>query len=152
MRNGQVMMFCNLFSVARRKTIYEYHRVTFNRADIKNWTAIYLKALPTCLQLDNCQDCLTKNHEFDCKWCPELRQCSTGTFRFRQEWLQKHCDLNSVKEEAACPAKSGSNVYRDHLDSRADDHRSDVDPEITKIVNPSHQAIGSVNGEIDSGK
>ncbi|XP_019772137.1 plexin domain-containing protein 2 [Dendroctonus ponderosae] len=42
----------------RRKTIYEYHRVIFNDEEIKNGTAIYLTALPTCLNYLNCSSCL----------------------------------------------------------------------------------------------
>ncbi|CAL7952402.1 unnamed protein product [Xylocopa violacea] len=87
----------------RRKTIYEYHRVNFNRQEIKNWTVIYLNALPTCLELDNCRDCLTKVIGFDCKWCSEMNQCSTGTFRLRQEWLLKGCDVRMIKEADSCP-------------------------------------------------
>jgi hypothetical protein len=89
----------------RRKTIYEYHRVNFNRQDIKNCTVIYLKALPTCLNSDNCHECLTKVPEFECKWCPELHKCSTGTSRQRQEWLLKGCDVRNVKETENCPAQ-----------------------------------------------
>ncbi|KAM0729233.1 Plexin domain-containing protein 2 [Formica fusca] len=89
----------------RRKTIYEYHRVNFNRQDIKSCTVIYLKALPTCLNFDNCWDCLTKVPEFDCKWCPELKKCSTGTSRQRQEWLLKGCDVRNIKEANICPAQ-----------------------------------------------
>ncbi|CAK9831942.1 Plexin domain-containing protein 2 [Anthophora retusa] len=88
----------------RRKTIYEYHRVNFNRQDIKNWTVIYLNALPTCLEMDNCRDCLTKLKGFDCKWCSELNQCSTGTFRSRQDWLLKGCDVQMIKEVDNCPS------------------------------------------------
>ncbi|CAL1679016.1 unnamed protein product [Lasius platythorax] len=89
----------------RRKTIYEYHRVNFNRQDIMNCTVIYLRALPTCLNFDNCRDCLTKVPDFDCKWCPELNKCSTGTSRQRQEWLLKGCDVRNIKEADNCPAQ-----------------------------------------------
>ncbi|XP_066581624.1 plexin domain-containing protein 2-like [Prorops nasuta] len=92
----------------RRKTIYEYHRVSFSRQDIKNWTVIYLKALPTCLGLDNCMDCLTKVSEFDCKWCSELNQCSTGTFRSRQDWLLKGCEVRNIKNTTSCPSSETS--------------------------------------------
>ncbi|XP_076162249.1 plexin domain containing lethal (1) G0289 [Ptiloglossa arizonensis] len=88
----------------RRKTIYEYHRVNFNRQDIKNWTVIYLNAIPTCLEMDNCRDCLTKLKDFECKWCAELNQCSTGTFRSRQDWLLKGCDVRKIKEVDNCPS------------------------------------------------
>ncbi|XP_011869065.1 PREDICTED: plexin domain-containing protein 2 [Vollenhovia emeryi] len=90
----------------RRKTIYEYHRVHFDRQDIKNCTVISLKALPTCLNFDNCRDCLTKvQPDFDCKWCPDLNKCSTGTSRQKQEWLQKGCDKRNIKDADNCPAQ-----------------------------------------------
>ncbi|XP_076619071.1 plexin domain containing lethal (1) G0289 [Colletes latitarsis] len=96
----------------RRKTIYEYHRVNFNRQDIKNWTVIYLNALPTCLEMDNCRDCLTKLKDFGCKWCSELNQCSTGTFRSRQDWLLKGCDVRKIKDVANCPPPT--TTYKEH--------------------------------------
>ncbi|CAH2227577.1 jg22670, partial [Pararge aegeria aegeria] len=45
----------------RRKTIYEYHRVSFKNYEITNNTILKLIALPTCLQYDSCQSCA--NHE-----------------------------------------------------------------------------------------
>lgn len=53
-----VLLFFFLQIVARRKTIYEYHRVNFNSNDIKNDTFIYLTALPTCLDLTDCVSCV----------------------------------------------------------------------------------------------
>lgn len=97
-------MLSFIYLVVRKKTIYEYHRVHFNHQNITNWTVIYLRALPTCLEMKNCTDCLTKVPEFSCKWCEELNQCSTGTFRHRQGWLEKGCDEKSIKEESSCPA------------------------------------------------
>jgi hypothetical protein len=134
------------FTVARRKTIYEYHRVNFNRQDIKNWTAIYLNALPTCLQADNCNDCLTKIKDFECKWCPELQKCSTGTFRFRQEWLHKGCDIRYIKEEGKCPARS--NIYHEHVDARAEDQRTDDMPEFSR----SQQIAGPASSSLEHGQ
>ncbi|XP_011155635.1 plexin domain-containing protein 2 [Solenopsis invicta] len=98
----------------RRKTIYEYHRVNFNRQDIMNCTVIYLKALPTCLNFDNCRDCLTKVPDFECKWCPDLNKCSTGTSRQRQEWLLKGCDTRNVKDTDNCPAQVYKGDQYDH--------------------------------------
>lgn len=117
------------FAVVRRKTIYEYHRVNFNRQDIKNCTVIYLKALPTCLNFDNCLDCLTKVPEFDCKWCSELNKCSTGTSRQRQEWLLKGCDVRNVKEINNCPAQI--TTYR----GDQYDHDGHVHPEESIVTN-----------------
>lgn len=47
--------------VARRKTIYEYHRINFNSQDIKNHTLIHLTALPTCLEFTECGKCVTNS-------------------------------------------------------------------------------------------
>ncbi|XP_014209375.1 plexin domain-containing protein 2 [Copidosoma floridanum] len=129
-------MMDNTVFFARRKTIYEYHRMNFNKQDIKNWTAIYLKALPTCLQMENCNDCLTKIKDFDCKWCSKLQKCSTGTFRLRQEWLQKGCDVSNIKELDKCPDPSlGHKLHDTHVE----DHRTDDMPSMTKYS--SNQAV-----------
>lgn len=117
-----MVYFFFFYSVVRRKTIYEYHRVNFNHQEIRNWTVIYLKALPTCLEMDNCNDCLTKVPEFECKWCPDLHQCSTGTFRFRQDWLEKGCEQRNIKEQNSCPATQ--TTYTDNFDSH--DHPGHV--------------------------
>lgn len=47
--------------MVRRKTIYEYDRVHFDKTDIRNWTSIYLKVLPTCLEYLDCHSCLTQS-------------------------------------------------------------------------------------------
>ena len=57
-------MFLFYFSVVRRKTIYEYHRVSMKDDDtiankISNETAIFLKALPRCNMKNNCEECLS---------------------------------------------------------------------------------------------
>ncbi|XP_055389126.1 plexin domain-containing protein 1-like [Condylostylus longicornis] len=90
---------------ARRKTIYEYHRVNFNEQDIQNNTIIYLRALPTCLEYTDCESCTNHNTTFGCAWCPGLNKCSTGTDRKRQDWLQKGCDRSIIKEAGSCPPK-----------------------------------------------
>ena len=51
-------------AVVRRKTIYEYHRVNFERQDIKNWTVIVLNALPTCVDNKDCESCLSATTGF----------------------------------------------------------------------------------------
>lgn len=48
------------FPVARRKTIYEYHRVNFNGIDITNNTVIELTPNPTCNAITDCVTCTTK--------------------------------------------------------------------------------------------
>ncbi|KAK4880268.1 hypothetical protein RN001_008414 [Aquatica leii] len=87
----------------RRKTIYEYHRVHFNKDDIKNNTVIYLKALPTCLNSKDCHACLTtiiENHK--CAWCPSTNRCSNGFDRHRQDWLANGCNRRQITNETQC--------------------------------------------------
>uniref|UniRef100_A0A1A9WT35 PSI domain-containing protein n=1 Tax=Glossina brevipalpis TaxID=37001 RepID=A0A1A9WT35_9MUSC len=89
---------------ARRKTIYEYHRVSFADTKIINSTIIHLKALPTCLQFTNCESCLTHDTKFECIWCPVLNRCSTGTDRKKQEWQIRGCDRSQVTDFESCPS------------------------------------------------
>lgn len=48
----------------RRKTIYEYHRVSFHGDEVANETVIVLTALPTCLEKKNCSSCIKKDTNF----------------------------------------------------------------------------------------
>ncbi|XP_037027633.1 plexin domain-containing protein 2 isoform X2 [Bradysia coprophila] len=91
---------------ARRKTIYEYHRVNFDGDDISNNTIITLTANPTCHNLTDCEKCVNfdSHSTFKCNWCPALNKCSTGTDRKRQEWLHKGCDRTQITDAASCPA------------------------------------------------
>ncbi|XP_030758392.1 plexin domain-containing protein 2 [Sitophilus oryzae] len=86
----------------RRKTIYEYHRVAFTKEEIKNLTAIYLKALPTCLDFHNCSSCVNAELSLECKWCPTLNQCSTGKDRNRQEWIDRGCEARNISQLTKC--------------------------------------------------
>ncbi|XP_066156140.1 plexin domain-containing protein 2 [Euwallacea fornicatus] len=86
----------------RRKTIFEYHRVSFMKDQIRNWTTIYLKALPTCLDLYNCSACLDNRINLNCTWCPSLHQCSTGQDRNRQYWLDNGCEKENITLEYSC--------------------------------------------------
>uniref|UniRef100_A0A1L8E3F4 Putative extracellular protein tem7 n=2 Tax=Nyssomyia neivai TaxID=330878 RepID=A0A1L8E3F4_9DIPT len=97
---------------ARRKTIYEYHRVTFESNDIKNGTVIYLSAQPTCLTLTDCVACLTKLSSFKCNWCPTVNRCSTGTDRQRHDWVQKGCEKVQIVDQLKCPmlGEKGNNA------------------------------------------
>nr|XP_024217023.1 plexin domain-containing protein 1 [Halyomorpha halys] len=94
----------------RKKTIFEYHRVLFNRDDIKNWTAIYLKALPTCLDYKDCYSCLAHNTSFECKWCQEVNRCSSGFDRYYQDWFNNDCHNSYVSQSNKCSAISERNV------------------------------------------
>lgn len=77
----------------RRKTIYDYHRLNLKDVpEIKNQSAIFLKALPTCNQFDTCETCAKAIPTLECVWCPAVKRCSNGFDRKRQEWLSNHCD------------------------------------------------------------
>lgn len=132
----------------RRKTIYEYHRVNLTRQEIKSSTVIYLKAIQTCLVMKNCSDCLTQVSAFDCKWCPDLQQCSNGVFRQRQEWLSKGCELRSVKEPKFCPA-SDTHPLDDHFASQDHDNMH-----VRARANSKHSSQSSIQDEhsADSGE
>ncbi|XP_046421828.1 plexin domain-containing protein 2 [Neodiprion fabricii] len=121
----------------RRKTIYEYHRVNFMNQEVKNWTVIYLHALPTCLRMDNCNDCLNTSIDFKCKWCPSLNRCSTGIDRYKQEWLMKRCEEQSIKEEESCPVTpSTATTYEEHEVHSHDHHNNTFD--VQKIMHTAN--------------
>ncbi|XP_056468319.1 plexin domain-containing protein 1 isoform X1 [Gadus chalcogrammus] len=84
---------------ARQRTIYEYHRVQIDTAKITNNCAFEFTALPSCLQHNSCELCLSANHTLGCKWCHVLQRCSDGMDRHRQEWLDYAC---SEKDDIRC--------------------------------------------------
>uniref|UniRef100_A0A8D3D615 Plexin domain containing 1 n=1 Tax=Scophthalmus maximus TaxID=52904 RepID=A0A8D3D615_SCOMX len=81
---------------AQRRTIYEYHRVTMDKTKITNYSAVEFTALPTCLQHDSCERCLSSNQTSGCSWCHVLQRCSDGMDRHRQEWLDYACSEECV--------------------------------------------------------
>lgn len=50
-----------MFSVARRKTIFEYHRIHFDKKILRNWTVIYLRPISMCQNKTTCESCLSKD-------------------------------------------------------------------------------------------
>lgn len=99
---------------ARRKTIYEYHRVNFdNPGHIGNNTLIHLFALETCLSYTDCQACVNAHSDMSCLWCTSLNRCSTGTDRRRQEWMHKGCDQTKITKTGICPkiGEKGNDFY-----------------------------------------
>uniref|UniRef100_A0A8B9H944 Plexin domain containing 1 n=1 Tax=Astyanax mexicanus TaxID=7994 RepID=A0A8B9H944_ASTMX len=76
---------------ARRRTIYEYHRVEVDTTKIVNRSAFEFSPLPTCLQHTTCDQCLRANLTSGCGWCNVLQRCSDGIDRHRQEWLDYSC-------------------------------------------------------------
>ncbi|XP_043109931.1 plexin domain-containing protein 1 isoform X1 [Puntigrus tetrazona] len=76
---------------AKRRTIYEYHRVEIDTTKIVNTSAFEFTPLPTCLQHNTCEQCIQSNLTSGCGWCNTLRRCSNGIDRYRQEWLDYSC-------------------------------------------------------------
>ncbi|XP_069490802.1 plexin domain-containing protein 1 [Ambystoma mexicanum] len=74
-----------------RRTIYEYHRVELDTSKITSSSAVEFTPLPTCLQHQSCDDCVTSELTFNCSWCHVLQRCSSGFDRYRQEWLTYGC-------------------------------------------------------------
>ncbi|KAK7602321.1 hypothetical protein V9T40_007910 [Parthenolecanium corni] len=85
---------------SRRKTIFEYHRVHFDKKDLKNWTVIYFKPLTTCLKKTTCESCLAKDIPFDCQWCDN--RCSDGIDRKKDDWEKRDCDKRKINETKFC--------------------------------------------------
>ncbi|XP_040918481.1 plexin domain-containing protein 1-like isoform X2 [Toxotes jaculatrix] len=107
----------------QRTKIYEYHRVEIDTAKITNYSAVEFTALPTCLQHDSCELCLTSNQTSGCSWCHVLQRCSDGMDRHRQEWLDYACSEES--KDATCEdytrddSSTGSSVTPEIVDTTA---------------------------------
>uniref|UniRef100_A0ABK0LKH5 Plexin domain containing 1 n=1 Tax=Rattus norvegicus TaxID=10116 RepID=A0ABK0LKH5_RAT len=76
---------------SRRRTIFEYHRVELDSSKITTTSAVEFTPLPTCLQHQSCDACMSSNLTFNCSWCYVLQRCSSGFDRYRQEWLTYGC-------------------------------------------------------------
>ncbi|XP_058978983.1 plexin domain-containing protein 1 isoform X2 [Musca domestica] len=133
---------------ARRKTIYEYHRVSFGNAQITNATIIYFTALPTCLQYTDCASCLNHNTDFTCFWCPTANRCSTGTDRKRQEWKTLSCERFQIVTASTCPAAGSNNT---HTDGNTNTNHKDVTTHPFKPYNPSGLESSTTTAPVDSG-
>uniref|UniRef100_A0A8D0L9Y4 Plexin domain containing 2 n=1 Tax=Sphenodon punctatus TaxID=8508 RepID=A0A8D0L9Y4_SPHPU len=79
----------------RRRTIYEYHRVELQMSKITNLSAVEMMPLPTCLQFNSCDPCVTAQIGFNCSWCNKLQRCSSGFDRHRQDWVDGGCPEES---------------------------------------------------------
>ncbi|XP_070837304.1 plexin domain-containing protein 1-like [Chaetodon trifascialis] len=115
---------------AQRHTIYEYHRVEIDTTKITSYSAVEFTALPTCLQHDSCELCLSSNLTSGCSWCNVLQRCSDGMDRHRQEWLDYACSDES--KDATC---------EDYF--RADSSTgSSITPEIEDVTSLTPLQIG----------
>ncbi|ETE73954.1 Plexin domain-containing protein 1, partial [Ophiophagus hannah] len=68
---------------------------------ITSASAVEFLPLPTCLQLHNCEACMTSGLNFNCSWCHVLQRCSNGLDRYREEWLEYGCGQESQEKTCA---------------------------------------------------
>ncbi|XP_019494426.1 PREDICTED: plexin domain-containing protein 1 isoform X3 [Hipposideros armiger] len=76
---------------SRRRAIFEYHRVELDPSTVTSTSAVEFTPLPTCLQHQSCDTCMSSDLTFNCSWCHVLQRCSSGIDRYRQEWLAYGC-------------------------------------------------------------
>ncbi|KAK2152147.1 hypothetical protein LSH36_338g00012 [Paralvinella palmiformis] len=89
-----------------KRTIYEYHRVEITADRVFNNSSIIIQPLETCIQQKSCEQCLTANISFKCQYCIDLRRCSDGMDRHRQEWLNHSCHTQDTITVDQCPASA----------------------------------------------
>lgn len=94
----------------RKKTIYEYHRVTFMDYEIKNNTILKLTALPTCPMYDTCESCTNHQTNFNCTWCAQVKRCSSGVDRHKQDWMIRNCDKLAITSADKCLPSISNNT------------------------------------------
>ncbi|XP_004071602.2 plexin domain-containing protein 1 [Oryzias latipes] len=80
--------------------IYEYHRAEIDITKLTSYSAVEFTPLPSCLQHDSCELCLSSKESLGCSWCHVLQRCSDGMDRHRQEWLDYSCSEES--KNATC--------------------------------------------------
>ncbi|KAM3821428.1 plexin domain-containing protein 1 [Vipera latastei] len=97
---SDAFMVLNSSPESQHRTIYEYHRVELDTSKITSASAVEFLPLPTCLQLHNCEACMTSGLNFNCSWCHVLQRCSSGFDRYHEEWLEYGCGQES--EEKTC--------------------------------------------------
>ncbi|XP_025095120.1 plexin domain-containing protein 2-like isoform X2 [Pomacea canaliculata] len=87
----------------KRRTIYEYHRVSFMPEQIEEGTVIILEPLPTCNTIEDCKTCTEHvNVNFDCKWCEKVSRCSDGLDWNRQNWIEQGCTNLALIQSSWC--------------------------------------------------
>ncbi|XP_020649718.3 plexin domain-containing protein 1 isoform X1 [Pogona vitticeps] len=101
---------------SRRRIIHEYHRVELDTSKIVSASAVEFVPLPTCLQHQSCEACVTSDLTFNCSWCHVLQRCSSGFDRYREEWLKYGCGQES--EEKTCADFEEDADYISSLPSR----------------------------------
>ncbi|XP_061873863.1 plexin domain-containing protein 1 [Colius striatus] len=127
---------------SRRRTIYEYHRVELDTSKITNMSAVEFTPLPTCLQHQSCEMCVTSELTFNCSWCHVLQRCSSGFDRYREEWLSYGCGQKS--DEKTCEDL----VEGDQYSAPPDSSFSPLDEDV--ITSTASLFVGSLTTEDDT--
>ncbi|XP_064329657.1 plexin domain-containing protein 1 [Phalacrocorax carbo] len=127
---------------SRRRTIYEYHRVELDTSKITNMSAVEFTPLPTCLQHQSCEMCVTSALTFNCSWCHVLQRCSSGFDRYREEWLSYGCGQTS--DEKTCEDLAEGDRYS----APPDGSFSPLEEDVT--TSPSSLFIDSLTTEDDT--
>uniref|UniRef100_A0A5F8HA28 Plexin domain containing 1 n=1 Tax=Monodelphis domestica TaxID=13616 RepID=A0A5F8HA28_MONDO len=157
---------------SRRRTIYEYHRVELDTSKVTSTSAVEFTPLPTCLQHQSCEVCVSSDLTFNCSWCHVLQRCSSGFDRYREEWLAYGCaqeaegrtceDFQEEEHYASSPetfftpfdgefTTSASSLFIDHLTTEDDTKlnpyggRDDLQNKPPKIKGPPVHA-GAIAG------
>ncbi|CAM2108857.1 unnamed protein product [Caretta caretta] len=125
---------------SRRRTIYEYHRVELDTSKVTSVSAVEFTPLPTCLQHQSCDVCVTSELTFNCSWCHVLQRCSSGFDRYREEWLSHGCGQES--DERTCEDWAES----DHYSPSPNSPFTSFDEDVTT----SSLFIGSLTTEDDT--
>ncbi|CAL1533805.1 unnamed protein product [Lymnaea stagnalis] len=87
----------------KRRTIYEYHKVSVKVDTVKSGTVIVFKPLPTCNRLSDCNTCIKHvDVAFDCRWCNTIGRCSDGLDWYRQHWDKEGCQLSHTNASEIC--------------------------------------------------
>ncbi|XP_004378074.1 plexin domain-containing protein 1 [Trichechus manatus latirostris] len=100
---------------SRRRTIFEYHRVELDPSKVTSTSAVEFTPLPTCLQHQSCDACMSSDLTFNCSWCHVLQRCSSGFDRYRQEWLAYGCAQEA--EGRTCEDFQDEDLYSSSPDS-----------------------------------
>ncbi|KAM6041999.1 plexin domain-containing protein 1 [Chlamydotis macqueenii] len=127
---------------SRRRTIYEYHRVELDTSKITSMSAVEFTPLPTCLQHQSCETCVSSELTFNCSWCHVLQRCSSGFDRYREEWLSYGCAQKS--DEKTCEDLAEGDRYSAPPDSSF----SPLDEDVT--ASTSSLFIDSLTTEDDT--
>ncbi|XP_015792576.1 plexin domain-containing protein 1-like [Tetranychus urticae] len=78
------------------------------KGNIRNNTAIYFTALPTCHTLKDCKSCWVGFSGLDCRWCESTGRCFDGLHRPKGEWLAKNCDTEAKKNNCLVSTNSST--------------------------------------------